>query len=77
MTDYTKITDFASKDSLNSGNPAKIIKGTEIDAEFESLQTHIETKSDASSPTFTGTLSAEIITASGTLTANLIDGGTY
>lgn len=77
MTDYTKITDFASKDTLASGNPSKIIKGSEINAEFESIQTHIATKADEASPTFTGTLTADIITASGTLTANLIDGGTY
>lgn len=36
---YTKITDFAVKDSLLSGNPAKLIRGTEIDAEFTELQT--------------------------------------
>ena len=36
---YTKITDFAVKDSLLSGNPAKLVRGTEIDAEFTELQT--------------------------------------
>lgn len=77
MADYTKATNFTVKDSLASGNPSKIIKGSEIDDEFDAIQTAIETKSDASSPTFTGTLTAETVTASGTLTANLIDGGTY
>ena len=32
---YVKTTDFAAKDALASGNPSKIVKGTEIDDEFE------------------------------------------
>lgn len=36
---YTRLTDFASKDTLLSGNPAKVIRGTEIDAEFAALET--------------------------------------
>jgi hypothetical protein len=55
MTDYTKATNFASKDSLASGNAAKIVKGTEIDTEFNSIATSIATKADLASPTFTGT----------------------
>jgi hypothetical protein len=55
MTDYTKATNFASKDSLSSGNALKIVKGTEIDTEFNSIQTAIATKADLASPTFTGT----------------------
>ena len=34
---YIKLTDFAVKDSLLSGNPAKVIRGTEIDAEFNAI----------------------------------------
>jgi hypothetical protein len=55
MTDYTKATNFASKDSLSSGNALKIVKGTEIDTEFNSISTSIATKADLASPTFTGT----------------------
>ena len=55
MTDYTKATNFASKDSLSSGNSLKIVKGTEIDTEFNSIATAIATKADLSGPTFTGT----------------------
>lgn len=55
MTDYTKATNFASKDSLSSGNALKIVKGTEIDTEFNSIATAISTKADLSGPTFTGT----------------------
>jgi hypothetical protein len=55
MASYVKATDFASKDALLSGDPAKIIKGTEIDTEFNAISTAISTKADLVSPTFTGT----------------------
>jgi hypothetical protein len=55
MSDYTKSTNFATKDNLSSGNPLKIVKGTEIDTEFNNIQTAVATKADLSSPTFTGT----------------------
>lgn len=77
MSNYTKATNFAVKDTLASGNPAKIIKGTEINTEFDAIQTSIATKSDSASPTFTGTLTAPTVSVTGTLTAGTIDGGTY
>jgi len=55
VSDYTKSTNFATKDNLSSGNPLKIVKGTEIDTEFNNIATAIATKADLSSPTFTGT----------------------
>ena len=55
MTDYTKSTNFATKDTLSSGNALKIVKGTEIDTEFNNIATAISTKADLTSPTFTGT----------------------
>ena len=55
MSDYTKSTNFATKDALSSGNALKIVKGTEIDTEFNNIATAIATKADLSSPTFTGT----------------------
>lgn len=55
MSNYTKSTDFAAKDSLPSGNASKIVKGTEIDTEFNNIATAVATKADLSSPTFTGT----------------------
>ena len=47
MSNYTKSTNFASKDALTSGNALKIVKGTEIDTEFNNIQTAIATKSDS------------------------------
>jgi len=54
LSNYTKSTNFASKDNLISGNPLKIVKGTEIDTEFNDIATAIATKADLVSPTFTG-----------------------
>lgn len=35
---YTKLTDFAAKDSLLSGNPGKLVRGSEIGAEFDAIE---------------------------------------
>jgi len=55
MSNYTKATNFASKDGLSTGNPAKVIKGTEIDAEYTAIASAISSKADSNSPTLTGT----------------------
>ena len=54
MSDYTKSTNFAAKDALASGNAAKVVKGTEIDTEFNNIATAIATKTDDSSAAITG-----------------------
>ena len=54
MTDYTKSTNFATKDSLVSGNPLKIVKGTELDTEFNNIAVAIATKTNNSSAAITG-----------------------
>ena len=77
MSNYTKSTDFASKDSLPSGNPAKIVKGTEIDTEFNDIATAVATKANIANPTFSGTVTATTVNVTGTLTAGTIDGGSY
>jgi hypothetical protein len=58
MSDYTKSTDFASKDALPSGNSAKIVKGTEIDTEFNNIAVAVATKADLASPGFSGSPTA-------------------
>jgi len=70
MSDYTKSTNFASKDSLPSGDPLKIVKGTEINTEFDNIATAVATKADLASPTFTGTPAAPTA-SSGTSTTQL------
>ena len=70
MTDYTKVTDFAAKDALSTGNPAKIVKGTEIDDELVAISGAVASKADKASPTFTGTPAAPTA-SSGTSTTQI------
>ena len=77
MSNDTKTTNFATKDALPSGNAAKIVRGTEIDTEFNNIATASATKADTASPTFTGTVTAATVNVTGTLTADTITGGSY
>ena len=70
MSNYVKATNFAVKDGLSTGNPAKIIKGTEIDTEYNAIASAISSKADLNSPTFTGTPAAATATA-GTSTTQI------
>ena len=71
MSNYTKATDFAVKDTLASGNAAKLVKGTEIDVEFNLIETAVSSKANTASPTFTGTVTMT------TLDGATVNGGTY
>jgi microcystin-dependent protein len=70
MSNYVKATNFAVKDGLATGNPAKIIKGTEIDTEYNAIASAISSKADLNSPTFTGTPAGPTASA-GTSTTQL------
>jgi hypothetical protein len=58
MSNYVQSTNFATKDALTSGDPLKIVKGTEINTEFVNIAVAVATKADLASPTFTGTPAA-------------------
>jgi len=66
VSNYTKSTNFAAKDSLPSGNANKVVKGTEINTEFDNIATAIATKADLNSPTLVtpnlGTPSVAVLT---------------
>jgi hypothetical protein len=62
MSSYTKATNFATKDTLPTGDSNKIVKGTEIDNEFNAISGAISSKADTASPTFTGTPAAPTAT---------------
>ena len=70
MANYTKATNFAAKDTLTTGDPAKIVKGTEIDDEFNAIATAINSKANTSSPALTGVPTAPTASA-GTNTTQL------
>ena len=75
MSNYTPTTTFSAKDSLASGNTAKIIRGSEFSVEFDNIETAVNSKSDLASPTFTGTVT--IPTLAVTTITGTISGGTY
>ena len=47
MSNYTKATNFATKDALTTGNPLKTLSGTELDDEFNAIQVANNTKANA------------------------------
>ena len=70
MSNYSKVTDFAAKDALSTGNPSKIVKGVEIDDELTAIASAVSSKADIASPTFTGEPAAPTASA-GTNTTQL------
>ena len=65
MSDYLKSTNFATKDALPTGNAGKIVKGTEIDNEFNNIADAIESKADLLNPVFSGLLTTDTLTTGG------------
>ena len=63
MSNYTKATNFTLKDGLVTGDVNKIIKGSEIDAEYVAISAAVSSKADLNGPTFTGTPNAPTATA--------------
>jgi hypothetical protein len=70
MSNYTKSTNFATKDNLTPGDPLKVVRGTEIDTEFNNIATAIATKTDNASAAITGG------TITGITDLAVADGGT-
>jgi len=68
---------FSGKDLLPPGDPNKIIKGQDFEDQFPNIETAVNSKLNIAGPAFTGTMTGGAITITGTLTANLIDGGSY
>lgn len=76
MSDYTKATNFTAKDSLTTGDPSKIVHGSEIDTEFTAIETAIATKSNIASPTFTGTVTLPTTAGNRTDSGDITHAGT-
>jgi hypothetical protein len=75
MANYSKTTNFAAKDAVSPGNSSKIVRGTEIDTEFNNIATAIATKADGTFTNFSFVETAGVlyIRSSGTNVAK-IDG---
>ena len=56
MTNYTKSTDFSVKDVLLTGNPNKLVKGSEVDVEFSNIEL-----ADATNVKKTGTTGSAVM----------------
>lgn len=69
MSNYSQVTFFAPKDVLISGNPAKLIKGADIDPELAAISAAITSKFDNAGGSVTGD-----VTTGGSVKAL---GGTY
>jgi hypothetical protein len=54
MSNYTKSTNFATKDSLPAGNALKRVKGAEIDDEFNAISVAVATKANINNIALTG-----------------------
>ena len=79
MSNYTPATNFAAKDSLPSGDPAKTIRGVEFSGEFNDISTAISTKADSFSPIFSGTVTVDDINVNNSATIGTtldVTGGT-
>lgn len=63
MSNYVKATNFATKDTLPTGDSNKIVKGTEIDNEFNAIAGAVSSKADLTSPALTGSPTAPTATA--------------
>jgi hypothetical protein len=70
MSNYTYTSGFLARDSLPDTDADKVIKGAYLETEFTAVQTAVNSKADSASPTFTGTLTAAAVTASGAVTSN-------
>jgi len=71
MTDYTITTNFGAKDSLPSGNAAKVIKGSEFTTEFTNIATAVNSKADTAGDTFTGAVTFDAaVTNNAAVTVN-------
>ncbi|MHA2069324.1 MAG: hypothetical protein ACXABY_33605, partial [Candidatus Thorarchaeota archaeon] len=65
MSDYTKTTTFTTKDGLSSGDPNKLIKGSDFDTEFDAIATAVTSKYDSAD--LASTAQAEALTATDVL----------
>jgi hypothetical protein len=54
MSNYTKTTNFTAKDALLTGDPNKLVKGSDMDTEFDNIETASATKANKISGGTTG-----------------------
>mgnify|MGYP003629754977 CR=1 FL=1 len=68
---------FGSKDALSTGDPLKLIIGSDFESQFAVIDPAIKSCIQNVNGSFTGTLTGTDITITGTLSATLINGGAF
>lgn len=58
MSDFTKTTNFTAKDALSTGDPNKVIKGSQFDTEFDNIATASATKANKVASAVTNNLAS-------------------
>ncbi len=69
MSNYVKSVNFTAKDTLPTGNASKVVRGAELDTEYNAIAVAVSTKADINSPTFTGTVGLPATTSIGDVSA--------
>ena len=77
MSNYSKATNFATKDTLSTGNPSKIVKGTELDTEFNAIASAITTKIETSDLTALSGRVIQVVQSTSTSTATTSANASY
>lgn len=65
---YTPTTNFGAKDSLSASDPNKVVRGSEFTTEFDAIASAFSASAPKASPTFTGTVTLDNLTATGSVT---------
>ena len=68
---------FSDKDTLPPGDPNKTIRGQDFEDEFPDIEIAVNSKLNTANPVFSGIMTGPVITITGTMTAGLVDGGTF
>jgi len=70
MSDYSRSIDFTAKDALTTGDPNKIVKGSDVDSELDAIGTASVTKANKYPPVASGNVA--VLSAAGDLVDGLV-----
>lgn len=77
MSNYSKTTNFATKDALASGDPLKVVKGTDINTEFDNIATAVASKTDNAGAAITSGAITGVTINSSTIGATVPSTGAF
>lgn len=59
MSDYILTTNFGAKDDLTTGDPSKLVRGSEFQTEFEAVESAVASKANLAAPIFAGNITID------------------